>query len=460
MKTRPTKNMYKAILWGMGVFMCVFTACEDFVEIPEPITELGPSAVFNNDAGAHAAISGVYIKIMDNFGYFANTNTTLYGGLSSDEFQNHRSDSDQIAIYENNLSPSNVGSTGLWNDAHTTIYRVNAILEGLERSEAISPETYNQVRGEALFMRAFSHFYLTNFFGEIPYITETDYTQNSKVVRLPVTDVYDLIISDLQEAQKLLADGYPFSSGERIRPNRYAATALLARAYLYRDDWDNAVRMATEVIDQKASYSLTALNEVFKANSQEAIWQLQPVITGANTIEGYSFGCCVSTNISLTPNLVDAFDVSDQRWVSWVNQTTIGDQQYHYPFKYQVVYGTELTEYYMVLRLAEQYLIRAEARAQLNNISGAVADLNTIRTRAELADYSGGNDKNEVLQAIYKERQLELFAEWGHRWFDLKRTGNISVLSYKQGWGPTDALYPIPESEISLNPHLTQNPGY
>jgi hypothetical protein len=114
-----------------------------------------------------------------------------------------------------------------------------------------------------------------------------------------------------------------------------------------------------------------------------------------------------------------------------------------------------------VLRLAEQYLIRAEARTQQNNIAGAQADVNVIRHRAGLGD-TPANDKESLLTAIDQERKHELFNEWGHRWLDLKRTGRAdAVLSaIKPQWKPTAVLFPIPESEIINNPALKQNPGY
>ena len=134
----------------------------------------------------------------------------------------------------------------------------------------------------------------------------------------------------------------------------------------------------------------------------------------------------------------------------------------YYPFKYKVMSGTNLTEYYITLRLAEQFLIRAEARAQQGNISGAKTDVNVIRTRAGLPNTTA-NDKGGLLNAIEQERRIELFAEWGHRWFDLKRTGRATTVlgSLKPAtWQPTDELWPIPQSQINLNPSLTQNNGY
>jgi hypothetical protein len=122
-------------------------------------------------------------------------------------------------------------------------------------------------------------------------------------------------------------------------------------------------------------------------------------------------------------------------------------------------------EYPMILRLAEQYLIRAEARAQQNNLIGSQSDLNVIRTRAGLPNTSASTQQ-DLLSAIYRERQFELFTEMGHRWLDLKRTGSVDMIMntetpQKGGiWKTTDQLYPLPLSEIQADINLTQNPGY
>lgn len=116
----------------------------------------------------------------------------------------------------------------------------------------------------------------------------------------------------------------------------------------------------------------------------------------------------------------------------------------------------------MVLRLAEQYLIRAEARVRQNNISGGQSDLNAIRNRSGLPNTTA-NDQGSLLLAIEQERRVELFTEWGHRWFDLKRTERAeAVLSpfALKDWQSTDVLFPIPQTEREINSRLTQNEGY
>ena len=120
------------------------------------------------------------------------------------------------------------------------------------------------------------------------------------------------------------------------------------------------------------------------------------------------------------------------------------------------------SEYYMVLRLTEQYLIHAEASAEQNKLADAIADINLIRRRAGLPDLPDSLDQAQTLSAIMQERRIELFAEWGHRWLDLKRTGQADAVlgPIKTTWQTNAQLYPIPLSELQSDSKLTQNAGY
>ena len=191
---------------------------------------------------------------------------------------------------------------------------------------------------------------------------------------------------------------------------------------------------------------------------------------------GTSQKCC--QEVSAVHYLLNNFNRfwGDDNWVlalsavwktNWLKTNVVNTPSpaitYYYPFKYKERLATSpVKEYNIVFRLAEQYLIRAEARAQLNNLMAAKNDLNLIRTRANLPAIIV-NDKAAIMLAIEHERQIELFAEWGHRWFDLKRTNRSgSVLGPLKGsnWQMSDTLYPLPQVQLDLNVNLHQNPGY
>jgi hypothetical protein len=359
------------------------------------------------------------------------------------------------------------------------LYDCNAAIVGLDGSTQLSAAVKNQLKGEALFVRALMHFYLASFFGDVPVQLTTDYRVNAVLSRTAQQDVYAQVIKDLEAARLLMADKFVAldlvtSTTERIRPNKWAATALLARAYLYYGDYAKAAAMADSVISKTDLFGLEPdLTKVFLKNSVEAIWQLQPANSvGGNTPEG---SVLILTTIpvgghpySMSPYLYGAFETGDVRKQQWVGTFTSGSDNYYFPYKYRVGVtnaNSPVTEYTMVLRLAEQYLIRAEARARQHDLSGADADINVIRARAGL-DPISSVDQTDQLKNILQERRVELFCEGAHRWFDLRRFGALdtvmpAVTLTKGGtWNDNWKLYPIPDYEILANSNLTQNPGY
>lgn len=466
MKKKKTKITIAAKMVIATVSLS-FLACDEFISIDPPKTEIVSEVVFENELSANAALAGIYSLMMSSQS-FTRAGLEEYTGILSDEMINYSTRPDQIQFYNNSLSTRNTDVLAVfWREAYKYILNANTIIEGASRSENLSKEAKNIISGEARFVRAYCYFHLVNLFGEVPYLTTSDYRINAKEPRSSVSLVYENIEEDLLEAHALLKDDYEATSGERTRPSRGAAAALLARVYLYTGQWERADQFASILIANSSIYSLEEnLNEVFLANSKEAIWQLRPVVPGVNTPQGQLFILSAPPNsttrrVSLTPDLVGVFEPGDERRTDWVDSLSNTTSTWYYCSKYKVAVNPVVSEYSMILRLAEQFLIRAEARANLNDIDGAKADLNTIRNRAGLSDVIG-NDQQSVLDAIQQERRVELFAEGGHRWFDLKRTAeaNEVLTSLKADWQPTDVLFPIPDSERLLNPNLTQNEGY
>ena len=471
-RNQQLSTIYRSQLLRMVLLVCVLPACKKFIEVPLPGTEVFPEDVYDSDITASGAVTGIY-GYMINSNDWASGNTqsvTFLCALSADELENYSSEPVPREFYENAIKTNNTAiENAFWDPAYRYIYAANAVLEGLDRSPGVTAATKKQLQGEVLFIRAFCHFYLVNLFGAVPYLDSTAYEDNIVRSRMSVQTVYERIIKDLQAAQAKLSVEY--ARVERVRPNKWAATALLARAYLYAGKWKEAEAQATAIIEQSAAYQLDSLNGVFLKNSKETIWQLMPNNSEAgNTWEGSNFilNAVPSTGESnaaiLSQQLLKAFENGDQRRRAWVDSIASADSSrlYYFPYKYKIQNSTDLQEYSMVLRLAEQYLIRAEARAQQGKIDGARTDLDMIRQRAGLPATTA-NSRSVLLNAIAHERQVELFTEWGHRWFDLKRTGTADAILgtvKAPGWQTTDALYPIPQNECAQNPELTQNPGY
>jgi hypothetical protein len=470
---------------AIGTAFCL-QSCEKFLEIPPPTTELVTTNVLNNNASATAALLNVYFVM---FNITESFNMAENMGVYADELQSYdNQDALQIELYTNSLQAFQ--NPGPWTEgggSYSYIYQANAIISGLQSISGCSPAVKQQLTGEAYFIRAFWHFCLTNIYGAVPLVLTTNYQANALLARTTRVQVLQQVVADLQTANSLLNTSYvdgsdTLSTTERVRPNKSVALALLARAYLYLGDYSQnaayyvkADSASTAVIGN-SNYSLSPLNSVFLANSSEAIWQLQTPQPAplADTYDGVNFILLGAPNNNSGPNgstistqLMNAFEPGDQRQANWIGSITEGTSTYYFPYKYKqnTYVGTEYT---MVLRLGEQYLIRAEAEAHEGKTGNAVTDLNMIRTRAGLPNYAGAQDQTSLLATILHERQVELFTEWGARWFDVCRTGNanqvMSVVCPQKGgtWSSTgyQLLFPVPQADILVDHNLSQNPGY
>lgn len=472
------------------ILISLSLSCKKLVDITPPDNALTSDNVYTSDVSAIAVLTGLYSKISAANPVIGGSDKLINGisvraGLSADELMllggSASAVTKLVPFYTNSLSSAT--TLTMWDEFYNNLYVINIALERLSNSSSLTPAVKQQLLGEAKFMRAFYLFYLTNLYGDIPLPISSDYRTNDVLARSHQAEVYQQIINDLKDAQNLLNDKYlkidaitPYTPGseERIRPNKWAATALLARTYLYTNNWSDAEVQATSIISNVSLYDTASLDKVFLKNSKEAIWQLQPVNSGWNTEDARVFVLpSGGPNSSANPlfldsnNLVKAFEVNDQRKNVWINSVSPSSGiKYYYPYKYRsATLNASVSEYLMILRLGEQYLIRAEARAQQNNLMGAKSDIEVIRRRARLSS-TAANDKNSLLNAILHERQVELFTEWGHRWFDLKRTGNINIVmaavASQKGatWNSNWQLYPIPIYEIQQDLNITQNEGY
>jgi hypothetical protein len=471
---------YISKIQGIGFILISLFGCKKFVQVSPPVTEVVGATAYNSNSTAASAVSAIYLSMGGYNGAGGSVGGGVYGisallGLSADDFSLYPT-SDQIlsTVYPNSIKSSI--AIPFWGDLYNLIYQANSAIEGISTSTGMTSAMKQQLTGESEFIRAFCNFYLVNIYGDVPLVSTTNYKVNEVSDRTPEAMVYQQIVADLTNAQGLLSDNFLTSEGtttaERVRPNKGAVTALLARVYLYEQKWDSAEAAATEVINNATFGLVTDLDSAFLAGNTEAIWQLEIPNNGFNTHDGGEFllsdvgGPTAGFPFFLSDSLVSAFAPNDLRRLNWVDSVVVASQTYYFPFKYKLNYtGQAPAEYPTLLRLAEQYLIRAEARAQQGNVSGAAGDLNVIRTRAGLPNTSATNSQG-LLSAILLERRFELFTEYGHRWLDLIRTGNanavMNIVTPQKGgvWETTDELYPIMLTEIQSDPNLTQNPGY
>jgi hypothetical protein len=468
------------------VVCCALTiaGCKSFIEVDPPLTSSNASIIFNTDATAAAVLTGVYSNLVgEESGTTGVGAVNLAPSLSSDEIV--PIDNAQLEFrnyYRNNIDPALLGDLPtIWGSFYGKIFTVNSAIEGLNKAEKLTLSVKQQLLGEAYFMRAFLYFYLVNLFGDVPLVVTTDYKVNAAMPRTKIDLVYNQMKEDLLKAQSMLSEDYLDGTllkptSERVRPNKNVASALLARVYLYISDWQNAETQASQIITNTSTFKIEALARVFLKESKESIWALQPTGSGVFANTGFgrryvlpSSGPSNEFFLYLNDDLVKSFDNLDLRGADWIARVTALGVTYSYANKYKIGSVQSATlEYPIVFRLAEQYLIRAEARAQQNKLIGinsAQSDIDVIRSRAGLGGTTATTQVG-LLRAILTERRHELFAEWGHRWLDLRRTGTIDVVmtpatAGKGGtWSSDDALYPIPVRELQNNPKLVQNKGY
>jgi hypothetical protein len=469
------------------IFGLSFSSCKKMVEVDPPINEIVGKEIYNSNATATSVLTGIYTNMSTGGIFSGQGGISLKTGLSADELINTTDDANILYYLYTNALTNNGADLGFWSDLYAYIFRVNSAIEGLSASSGISTPVKQQLLGEAKFLRAFYYFYLVNLYGDVPLLTTTDPQINGIASRTDKSKVYNQIIKDLAEAQNELSDDYVkadavTSYNERLRPNKAVATALLSRVYLYTSQWVLAEGEASKLIENTGTYQLETLDNTFLKDSKEAIWQLQPTGVGDNTLDARAFvllsgslnsgtgpdGNPNGRPVYLSKEMFNAFEIGDNRKTTWVDSVELNGTTYPFAYKYKAWdIDQNRSEYLIVFRLGEQYLIRAEARAQQGKVSDAASDLNAIRYRAGLGNTLADN-QSSMLNSIFQERKVELFIEWGHRWLDLKRTAKVDQVMKeftptKGGiWEPYKALYPIPVSDIQHNPSFKghQNPGY
>lgn len=435
-----------------------FASCEKYIDINTPPNAIGADNAFSDSATATSVVLGIYSNLA-NGNMSVVFNSIKYGAFSADE--GYYLTNTSFDNFKNNILAAGNDANLLYGPLFTRLGRTNFAIEGLTATTSLSATLKNQLLGESKFLRAWLYFQLVNYFGKVPLVTTTDALRTSQLPRSEVTDVYSQIITDLRDAKQLLSPTYP--STERARINRYVASALLAKAYLYQANWAGAETEATEVIGSGVYSLVTDLSKVFLMNSNETIWQisLAGTSTPATIMGGEFIPASTTPGFVLYDTLAKTFEANDQRKALWTKSITYAGKEYLYPYKYKLRQATAGNEYPIIFRLAEMYLIRAEARGNQEKTEDGVKDLNEVRQRALILPLPLNSTKAQLLAALEHERWVELFTETD-RWFNLKRLNRATpVLSLiKPSWKPFQQLYPIPAQERTANPNLDDNPEY
>ncbi|WP_316751879.1 RagB/SusD family nutrient uptake outer membrane protein [Pedobacter gandavensis] len=471
------------------------------MEIDEPLDSVTSVQIFTSDAQADQTLAGMYSQ-MTSIGeglLLLNGATTIYAGLAADEFApaDMVNFPDQTELFRSRMLPDNkIILEDLWTAGYKIIYTANAILDGeaASTSRTLTQAKRVELKASAKFFRAYCYFYLTGFFGDLPLALTTDYRKTINITRSGQREVYQQIVLDLKEAVTLLSDPAVSHLTGNTKVTKIAAQALLARAFLYQKDWSSAEATSEEVINSN-SRQLERLQLAFDMKSKETILQLKidpksnagninerlylsPLIPINSLPEGYidaifdpeaypGFVPALTPRLILNEQTANAFESGDQRKAIWVdfnpspNLEPYFGKSIYFVNKYAMDNKERLN--YVLMRFAELYLIRAEARVMQNKLGLAAEDLDLIRNRAGLGKTTAVGQEG-LLAAVAQERRSEFCGEWGHRFFDLKRTGKalsvLGALPEKQGLTAEMLLFPIPSMEIRNNPKLKQNPGY
>ena len=396
-------------------------------------------------------------------------------------------------------STDNQGVLDLWRGPWPGILSSNIIIKTAPTLN-IDDTLRNRSLGEAYFLRAHYYFILVRFFGDVPLVTEPqDVNGDLYPARAPKTEIYKLIISDLEKAIQFLPTKQQYGDSDKGRASKGAAIGALAKVYLTLGQWQKVVDLTTQL--EGMGYALnTDYSDNFninKENSVESLFEVQYASDG-----GYDFWSNENqaswTSTFMGPrgaNFVGGGWGWNQPTQEFVNSYEAGDKRKEKTIlyegcpdydgkKYKANYS--LTGYnvkkflvplsafpsydnsplnFPIMRYSEVLLMKAEALNELGQTSLAIVPLNLVRGRAGLAPVTSGLSQTAFRDKVLHERRMELAFE-GQRWFDLIRVNDGQYgLNFLHSIGKTNAstkhlLLPIPQIERDRNPNLTQNPGY
>lgn len=447
--------------FGIGLLCLSLTSCEELVDIDLPNNQLNTEDVYADPYTTELALSNLYSNLRETALFHGGTGLSYDLGKYTDELESFQQND---YTYLNSLNASSSPTHKYWDQSYANLYHINAFIEGVSAATKIEEATKNSYLGEAHFLRGLYYHYLCQLYGDIPYITTTDYKTNSRIAKTPYLQVLDLIEKDLKVALDLLDNNYRHP--DRIYPNKAVVELLLAKNYLLQKRYDLAVLYAQKVLDNPLYTLETDLDKVFKKNVHSTLWQMSPSsITGSFTYSyeanAYSIGTLPPTTVALSSTLLASFVPNDLRLQFWAKEITNGVNSYYYAYKYKNA-TNNTDEFSIRFRLEEAYFIKSEALAYQEKVSEAVAVLNEMRSRRGLSALPNTLSKTDFITELLSEYQREFFTEGGHRFLDLKRNNRLNILeAVKPNWETKHALFPIPEAELLTNENLKpQNDGY
>ncbi|MBO9561563.1 MAG: RagB/SusD family nutrient uptake outer membrane protein [Niastella sp.] len=430
------------------------TSCNKFLDL-QPSNEIGEAVALDSEEKLQRALNGAYsrMQVSEYYGFewtnaiwLSDDNVVPYSSGTTDlQF-------DGYAV----LSSSNTIDIN-WKAMYQVINAANNVIDGAANfnDPSFTADEKNNMIGQALFLRGLTYFDLARTFGGVPLILKPTrgLQSDSYPAKSTADQVYAQVLTDLNEAEAKLPE-----STSRIYATKKAATALKARLFLYQKKWAEAEQAATTVIADN-DYVLVKPYEklITDKATTESIFELQYNGNDGNPLSGLFLPQALGGTYRIGPTNGFVTLMNDAAKSGSRNVLIGMSGGQPYGNRYRRVGTGRNDDNVIILRLAEMYLIRAEARAQQpGKLADGLADVNEVRRRADLTNAAAGTQA-ALLQLIEDERRIE-FAFEPHRWFDLIRTGRAGAVL-----GVTDAkkyVFPLPANEVLTNKQLIQNDGY
>ncbi len=464
-------TMIRFFRYSIVLTLAVLASCQQILE-PKPVDLLVDDLVLNEPNDVQPVRIGLY----NSFRAMGSPNM-IAGDFTADYIQANGTFNDYIQFGTKRITSTNTVVDALWLSIYRTVYVANFILERLPNVSGVKDDARKQLLAEARFMRGWANFIGAYTYGDLPKVTTTDNQTNTGIARTAKADILASVLADYQAALTDLPTVDATSTNATTNAtylNKTNCRAAMARFYLYQKNWVQAEALATQVITSGVYSLLINYSDIItKDFTAESVLEVGYALSDDPGTAGDPF-----TN---SPGLNNLFVgrrevIPSNQLVAALISTEAGTRSQTITFNAQQQrasdngwtvrkYGTasEDNNNIVYMRLAELYLVRAEARAQqgkLTGATGAVADLNVLRTRAK-APVITLTAQADVLLAVERERVYELAFE-GQRWYDLVRTGRAQAVmsAFSPNWDSHYELWPIPQRETQQNPALVQNTGY
>jgi hypothetical protein len=490
-------SSYKILLLLATGSLGTLMSCNKLTENPKSV--IVSSQFYQTSSDATSAVNSVYGTLnSDPAGdfplYGRQLNLLVENASDNQTYSPSNTNPDVRALGTETYISSNSRIQKVWQQLYYGINRANIAIDNIP---AIQMDTVLRARlvRESKFVRALLYFNLVRLYGDVPLILHNPSSTNISnllIARTPSADVYTQIISDLKDATNLPKT---YGTADLGRATGGAAHTLLAKVYLTRQDWNDALTELNTVINGGYGYSLfTNYYDAFQKatkNGVEHIFSVQfETNLGEANSEQYLSQSFTSFNTGTFPIDIPAdssvyklFSANDTRravtfyssvYNAATGQTVVFNNPYAPYFNKFVDYSlsplssqTQSGINYPVLRYADVLLMQAEALNEINGgpTSDAYTAINQVRTRAHVANLTAGLSQSDFRDSVFLERRKEFIQE-GHRWYDLVRQGGTTLvdalhkLPAKSAASSKNTLFPIPLVDIQTNPKLTQNPGY